>query len=113
MTLAIRMRAVIARVWLLAAISASVASPVASPVASAADPVTTMPWREAVISVTHPDVTARFFKEIGGYEELGRGRLSASAIAAWGLDASASGGEDGKASGGFVRKAIRTNAAVS
>ena len=37
-------------------------------------PLTEKPWREAVISVTDPDVTARFFKEIGGYEELGRGR---------------------------------------
>ena len=87
MKLAIMMRAVITRVGILASIIASVASPVAT----AADPVTTMPWREAVISVTSPDVTARFFKEIGGYEELGRGQLSASAIAAWGLDASASG----------------------
>ena len=53
--------------------------------ALAADPITDKPWREAVLSVTDPDVTARFFKEIGGYEELGRGSLSASSIAAWGL----------------------------
>jgi hypothetical protein len=50
-----------------------------------AEPITDKPWREAVLSVTDPDVTARFFKEIGGYEELGRGSLSASSIAAWGL----------------------------
>lgn len=60
-------------------------------IAAAAEPVTDKPWREAVISVTDPDVTAKFFKEIGGYEELGRGALSASAIAAWGLPPEASG----------------------
>ena len=54
-------------------------------------PITDKPWREAVISVTDPDVTARFFKEIGGYEELGRGPLSPSAIAAWGLAPDAGG----------------------
>ena len=53
--------------------------------ALAAEPITDRPWREAVLSVTDPDVTARFFKEIGGYEELGRGSLSASSIVAWGL----------------------------
>jgi len=56
-----------------------------------AEPITDKPWREAVLSVTDPDVTARFFKEIGGYEELGRGSVSASSIAAWGLDPEAIG----------------------
>ena len=56
-----------------------------------AEPITDKPWREAVLSVTDPDVTARFFKEIGGYEELGRGSVSASSIAAWGLDPEATG----------------------
>ena len=60
-------------------------------VAASPEPVTDRPWREAVISVTDPDVIARFFKEIGGYEELGRGTLSDSAIAAWGLAPEASG----------------------
>ena len=60
-------------------------------VAAAVEPVTDKPWREAVISVTDPDITARFFTEIGGYEELDRGSLSASAIAAWGLAPEASG----------------------
>jgi predicted enzyme related to lactoylglutathione lyase len=54
-------------------------------------PITEQPWREAVISVTDPDVTARFFREIGGYEELGHGALSASIIAAWGLSPEAAG----------------------
>jgi hypothetical protein len=56
-----------------------------------AQPITEQPWREAVISVTDPDVTARFFKQIGGYEELGRGALLASTIAAWGLSPEARG----------------------
>ena len=80
-------RAIFVTVWLLT----GVANIVIAPVASAVEPVTTSPWREVVISVTDPDVTARFFREIGGYEELSRGRLSASAIAAWGLDAGANG----------------------
>ena len=58
---------------------------VSTGIAATVEPVTNKPWREAVISVTDPDITARFFKEIGGYEELGRGSLSASAVAAWGL----------------------------
>ena len=71
--------------WLLGAWASS-------DVASATEaPFTDKPWREAVISVTDPDVTARFFKEIGGYEELGRGPLSPSAIAAWGLAPDAGG----------------------
>jgi hypothetical protein len=53
--------------------------------AVAVEPITEKPWREAVLSVTDLDVTARFFTEIGGYETLDRGALSASAIAAWGL----------------------------
>ena len=59
--------------------------------AVAVEPITEKPWREAVLSVTDLDVTARFFTEIGGYETLDRGALSASAIAAWGLPAAASG----------------------
>ena len=59
--------------------------------AMAVEPITEKPWREAVLSVTDLDVTARFFTEIGGYETLDRGALSASAIAAWGLPTAASG----------------------
>ena len=31
--------------------------------------VTDSPWQEAVVSVRDIDVTARFFREIGGYED--------------------------------------------
>ena len=72
-------------IWLVGAWAGSAA------VSAAEEPLTDKPWREAVISVTDPDVTARFFKEIGGYEELGRGSLSQSAIAAWGLPPDESG----------------------
>ena len=41
----------------------SIASIVASPL-SAAEPITDEPWREAVLSVTDPDVTARFLSLI-------------------------------------------------
>ena len=54
-------------------------------------PVAPRPWQEAVVSVTDLDVTARFFREIGGYETRWRGPVSASAIAAWGLPDTASG----------------------
>ena len=80
-------RVMFVAVWLFT----GVANIVIAPCASAVEPVTTSPWREVVISVTDPDITARFFTEIGGYEELSRGALSASAIAAWGLDAEANG----------------------
>jgi hypothetical protein len=80
-------RVMFVAVWLLT----GVANIVVAPIVSAMEPVTTSPWREVVISVTDPDITARFFTEIGGYEELSRGALSASAIAAWGLDAETNG----------------------
>jgi catechol 2,3-dioxygenase-like lactoylglutathione lyase family enzyme len=54
-------------------------------------PVTVFPWQEVVVSVTDLDVTARFFREIGGYEAKHRGALDAAEIAAWGLSATASG----------------------
>lgn len=54
-------------------------------------PVSMLPWQEAVVSVTDLDVSARFFREIGGYETKWRGALAPSAIAAWGLPASAAG----------------------
>lgn len=59
--------------------------------ADGAAPVTTADWREAVVSVTDLDRSARFFLEIGGYEVKWRGALGADAIAAWGLPATASG----------------------
>ncbi len=54
-------------------------------------PVTTRPWQEAVVSVTDIDVTARFFRDIGGYEEKWRGALDAAELSAWGLPARARG----------------------
>ena len=54
-------------------------------------PVTTLPWQEVVVSVSRIDRTARFFLEIGGYEEKWRGPLNASLPAAWGLPRGASG----------------------
>ena len=44
-----------------------------SAMADTPEPVTTEVWREAVVSVSDPDVTARFFREIGGYGEKWRG----------------------------------------
>jgi catechol 2,3-dioxygenase-like lactoylglutathione lyase family enzyme len=55
------------------------------------EPVTTRPWQEAVVSVTDLDTTARFFREIGGYEVKWRGALDPGAIAAWGLAPDAGG----------------------
>jgi catechol 2,3-dioxygenase-like lactoylglutathione lyase family enzyme len=81
-----------------AAAAVSFASPAAAgdTAAESADavdaaPVTTADWQEAVVSVTDPDRTARFFLEIGGYEVKWRGQLDADAIAAWGLPETASG----------------------
>ena len=54
-------------------------------------PVTRDVWREVVISVSNIERSARFFQQIGGYEEKWRGALHASEIEAWGLPESASG----------------------
>lgn len=54
-------------------------------------PITERPWQEAVVSVSDLDVTARFFREIGGYEVKWRGALDATAITAWGLPTEAGG----------------------
>ena len=54
-------------------------------------PVTASVWQEAVVSVTDIDRTARFFTEIGGYEEKWRGVVDPTEIAAWGLPEMASG----------------------
>ncbi len=59
--------------------------------ADTADKVVSNPWQEAVISVSDLDVTARFFKEIGGYKEHWRGELDASELRAFGLPKEASG----------------------
>ena len=52
--------------------------------------ITVEPWTEAVLSVTDLDVTARFFKEIGGYIEKHRDVMDPSEIKAWGLPSKAS-----------------------
>jgi catechol 2,3-dioxygenase-like lactoylglutathione lyase family enzyme len=54
-------------------------------------PVTTRPWQEVVVSVTDLDRTARFFREIGGYEVKWRGSLDPAEVAAWSLPAGAGG----------------------
>ena len=54
------------------------------------DPITELPWQEAVISVTDLEKTAEFFKEIGGFKELYRGQSSKSSIKHYGLTADAS-----------------------
>jgi catechol 2,3-dioxygenase-like lactoylglutathione lyase family enzyme len=50
-----------------------------------ANPITARPWQEAVVSVTDIDVSARFFREIGGYEEKWRGSLDPEEMVSWGL----------------------------
>jgi catechol 2,3-dioxygenase-like lactoylglutathione lyase family enzyme len=54
-------------------------------------PVTTRPWLMATASVTDIDRTARFFIEIGGYEQVARGPLDEAEITAFGLPDGASG----------------------
>ncbi len=54
-------------------------------------PVTLNVWQEAVVSVSDIDRSARFFVEIGGYSARWHGALDPSEIAAWGLEADASG----------------------
>ena len=71
------------------------------------EPITEMPWKEVVISVTDLDRTAEFFKRIGGFREIYRGESSESSIKQYGLTVEASAeelllaAEDSEA--GFVR----------
>lgn len=79
-------------------------TPVPDPLPS---PVTSAPWVMATASVSDLDRTARFFREIGGYETVYRGPLDAADVAALDLPKGASGavltlrapGSDG----GYVR----------
>lgn len=59
----------------------------ANPAMNATTPVTAQPWREAVLSVSDIERSARFFIEIGGYERKWRGAPEARELAAWGLPA--------------------------
>jgi len=54
-------------------------------------PITAAAWQEAVVSVTDLDRSARFFVEIGDYEQKWRGSIDATEIAAWGLPKNATG----------------------
>ncbi len=54
-------------------------------------PVTREPWQEVVVSVTDLARSAQFFREIGGYETKWQGALEKAELAAWSLDADASG----------------------
>ena len=74
----------IARLAVLVAIFVAV-----SHVRAQDSPVTTSVWKEAVVSVTDLDRSARFFREIGGYKEKWRGSLDLTEIRAWGLPATA------------------------
>jgi catechol 2,3-dioxygenase-like lactoylglutathione lyase family enzyme len=48
-------------------------------------PITDRIWQEAVVSVTDLDRTARFFREIGGYEDKWNGNMTASELRSWGI----------------------------
>lgn len=54
-------------------------------------PVVTQPWLMATASVSDLDQTARFFREIGGYETVYRGPLDRAEVEALGLPEAASG----------------------
>ncbi|NQY14751.1 MAG: hypothetical protein HRT81_12935 [Henriciella sp.] len=63
-------------------------TPAPDPLPSA---ITTQPWLMATASVSDLDQTARFFREIGGYETIYEGALDESEIAALNLPDGASG----------------------
>ncbi len=54
-------------------------------------PVVTKPWQMATASVSNLDRSARFFREIGGYETVYRGSLDEGELDALGLPETASG----------------------
>ncbi len=67
---------------------APVVTPAPDPLPS---PIVTQPWLMATASVSDLDQTARFFVEIGGYEEVYRGPLDTAEIATLNLQNGASG----------------------
>jgi len=70
------------------AVPAANVTPAPDPLPS---PVTEQPWLMATASVSDLDRTARFFREIGGYETVYRGPLDQSEIDAHDLPVGASG----------------------
>lgn len=68
--------------------SAPIVTPAPDPLPS---PITTQPWLMATASVSDLDQTARFFTEIGGYEEVYRGPLDPQEISALDLQPGATG----------------------
>ena len=64
---------------------------VLAPAELRAEPVTAVPWREAVVSVTDLDRSAAFFTAIGGYREHWRGPVDAGELRLFGLAEGASG----------------------
>lgn len=69
-----------------------------------AEPITTSPWQEAVVSVGDLAATQTFFTEIGGFDVLWRGRLEEDEVAFYGLPKEAEGevvllGQSGFATG--------------
>ena len=91
--LPIRLAALVSALGLLASCQvSSTPSPTVTPAPEPLpSPVTTQPWLMATASVSDLDQTARFFVEIGGYEEVYRGPLDPAEIRANGLIHGASG----------------------
>lgn len=54
--------------------------------AIAEEPISNKPWQEVMISVYDLDESARFYKEIAGYQEIWRGLESRNYLAHLGLD---------------------------
>ncbi|MEM0984728.1 MAG: hypothetical protein AAGJ32_00630 [Pseudomonadota bacterium] len=78
----------------LAQSSTSPGAQAATPEAEPEDkpqPITVSAWQEALVSVTDLDRTARFFLEIGSYETVWRGPVSAGDLSQFGLPETASG----------------------
>ena len=75
-------------VWIVVAILALAAQDKAFP---ANAPVLSEPWREAVLSVRHPQQAARLFIEIGGFEVIAEGRMDQREMVYWRLPGEAAG----------------------
>lgn len=93
-----------ARRWLSLALMLLPTFGVCASAADVREPVTHKPWQEVVVSVSDLDNSARFFREIGGYETQWQGPLDTAEISAWGLPEDASGealllGPEGENSG--------------
>lgn len=73
------------------ALLVTAAAQAAAPAPSGVSAQISGPWREAVVSVRDIGASARLFREVGGWRQVGRGALTGAELAYWNLPRGAAG----------------------